>query len=207
MRLVKYTHACVRLEKDGQILVIDPGELSEAEALEGADAVLVTHEHFDHLDVGKLRRSHAEVWAAPAVARKLAEAGLADRLHGVTDGDAFEAAGFTVRVHGEKHAIIHPDVPIVDNVGFVVEDEIFHPGDAFTVPDRSPGTLLVPAHAPWLKLAEAVEFVRTIAPRQAFPIHDGLLNDTGLTLVDRLLGMLAKTDYRRLAPGEGTELG
>ena len=31
MRLTKYTHACVRLEKPGSVLVIDPGTFSEVE--------------------------------------------------------------------------------------------------------------------------------------------------------------------------------
>jgi hypothetical protein len=83
---------------------------------------------------------------------------------------------------------------------------VFHPGDALTVPDRLPGTLLVPVFAPWLKLAEAADFVRQVAPGRAFPIHDGMLNAAGLAVVDRLIGMLAKTDYRRLAPREATVL-
>ena len=49
MRLTKYTHACVRLERDGSVLVIDPGIWSEPHALLGTHAVLVTHEHCDHL--------------------------------------------------------------------------------------------------------------------------------------------------------------
>jgi L-ascorbate metabolism protein UlaG (beta-lactamase superfamily) len=56
MKLTKYTHACVRLEKNGGVLVIDPGTFSEtAEALDGARAVLVTHEHKDHIDVAAVK--------------------------------------------------------------------------------------------------------------------------------------------------------
>ena len=55
MRLTKMGHACVRLEKDGRILVIDPGTLTEPEALDGAEAVLITHEHFDHVELSRLR--------------------------------------------------------------------------------------------------------------------------------------------------------
>ncbi|MDQ5862445.1 MAG: MBL fold metallo-hydrolase, partial [Actinomycetota bacterium] len=52
MKLTKYTHACVRLEQDGRVLVLDPGTFSETEeALDGAQAVLITHEHGDHVDV------------------------------------------------------------------------------------------------------------------------------------------------------------
>ena len=50
MRLTKLGHACVRLDKDGAVLVIDPGAVSDPGALAGANAVLITHEHFDHID-------------------------------------------------------------------------------------------------------------------------------------------------------------
>ncbi|HEX2248523.1 MAG TPA: MBL fold metallo-hydrolase, partial [Arthrobacter sp.] len=46
MLLTKFTHSCVRLERDGQVLVLDPGNLSEVDqALDGAGTVLITHEH------------------------------------------------------------------------------------------------------------------------------------------------------------------
>jgi hypothetical protein len=112
-------------------------------------------------------------------------------------------------VYGEKHAVIHPDIAVIDNVGFLIDGGIFHPGDAFTLPEEAVPTLLVPAGAPWLKLGEAVDYVRTVDPAQAFLIHDGIYNDTSLALAERLLGQLAGSDtrpVRRLAPGESTSL-
>lgn len=56
MDLTKFTHACVRLDDGDRRLVIDPGAFSEVEqALDGVDAVLITHEHADHIDVEKLK--------------------------------------------------------------------------------------------------------------------------------------------------------
>ena len=54
MDITKFTHACVRLDCKGRVLVIDPGIFSEPQALIGADAVLVTHEHADHIDILRL---------------------------------------------------------------------------------------------------------------------------------------------------------
>ena len=62
MRITKLGHACVRVEHDGQVLVVDPGAFSEPEAVDGATTVLVTHEHVDHLDVEHLRRTDAPVY-------------------------------------------------------------------------------------------------------------------------------------------------
>lgn len=206
MRLTKYAHSCVRIEDDGAVLVIDPGELSEPESLDGVDAVLITHEHFDHLDVGKLsdllaRRPSVAVYTNSAVAAKLTE--LDGVVHEVAPGDRFSAAGFPVRVYGGLHALIHPELPRVPNLGFFVETGgVYHPGDSFDVPpDAEIETLFVPVSAPWLKIAEAVEFVRRIAPRQAFPLHDGLLSEAGHGVVTGGMQKLCHCEYTRLRPG------
>lgn len=210
MKLTKKGHACVRLEKDGQVLVVDPGGFSEPDAAVGADALLVTHEHADHFAEDRLRAAleanpAARVWTLASVAGSLAAA-FPGRVTTVGDGDAFTAAGFEVEVHGELHAVIHPDIPRITNVGFLVDGSVFHPGDALTVPGRPVDTLLLPLHAPWSKFSEIADYVREVAPRQAFAVHDGLLNETGLGLYGRILGPagpgVGAAEYRRLAPGE-----
>lgn len=115
-----------------------------------------------------------------------------------------------MKAFGEWHAVNHPDMPVVENVGFLVEDEVFYPGDSFTVPDASVGTLLVPTGAPWLKLAETIAYLREINPARGFSTHDGLYNDSGLGLIDNWLRIEAEragTDIRRLKPGESVTLG
>ncbi|MDR3082670.1 MAG: MBL fold metallo-hydrolase, partial [Streptomyces sp.] len=111
MKLTKKSHACIRLEKDGRSLVVDPGMFSEEDAAFGAEAILVTHEHPDHFDEGRLRTAlegnpDAEIWTLKSVAEQLAAA-FPGRVHTVGHGDTFTAAGFDVQVHGELHAVIH----------------------------------------------------------------------------------------------------
>ncbi|PRY38051.1 MBL fold metallo-hydrolase [Umezawaea tangerina] len=191
MELTKFGHASVALERDGRRLVVDPGGFTDASALDGAEAVLITHEHLDHFVEDRIRAALAdvpglEVWTNPAVAAALEGAG--PRVHAVGHGDAFTAAGFDVKVFGEWHAVIHPDIPRIHNVGFLVDDAVFHPGDAFTTPEVPVDTLLVPVHAPWSKLAEVIDWIREVKPGRAFGMHDVLLSETGLGLVARLLG-------------------
>jgi L-ascorbate metabolism protein UlaG (beta-lactamase superfamily) len=198
MRLTKYGHACVRIEDGDRVLVIDPGIFSEAEALSGVTSVLLTHEHPDHVDVDKLAAARENnpgltVYTHPALAA------LDENATAVEPGESFTAAGFSVQVVGGRHAEIIDGLPGCPNVGFIIEG-IYHPGDSFFVPAQPVETLLVPASGPWLKLGEAVEFVRNVQPTRAFPVHDALLSDIGLANFDTW--MTKETDYARIPRGE-----
>ncbi|TQK51027.1 L-ascorbate metabolism protein UlaG (beta-lactamase superfamily) [Streptomyces sp. SLBN-118] len=210
MRLTKKTHACIRLEKDGQTLVIDPGTFSEQDAAIGADVILVTHEHPDHFNEDRLRAAMeanpgAGIWTLRSVAEKISAA-FPGRVHTVGHGDTFTAAGFDVQVHGELHAVIHPDIPRITNVGYLVDGSVFHPGDALTVPDRPVETLMLPVQAPWSKISEVIDYVREVKPRRAIDVHDALLTDLARPIYDRQIGELGGTDHGRLTPGEATDL-
>jgi L-ascorbate metabolism protein UlaG (beta-lactamase superfamily) len=212
MRLTKLGHACVRLEKDGSALVIDPGIWSGPDAAAGASAILITHEHADHLDADRLRAALSgdaglNVWTNAAVAAQFADFGA--RVHTVAHGDTFTAAGFDVHVYGQDHAQIHRDIPIVANTGFAVDGEVFHPGDALTIPEDRLRTLLLPVNAPWLKVSEMIDYARAVAPERGYAIHDGLLNSNGLNLMGNLLKMAAQPggiSLARLEPGTGVDL-
>ncbi|MFJ7995714.1 MBL fold metallo-hydrolase [Streptomyces sp. NPDC096310] len=210
MRLTKKTHACVRLEKDGRTLVIDPGAFTEEDATHGADALLVTHEHPDHFDEGRLRAGleanpGAELWTLGSVAERMSAA-YPGRVHTVGHGDTFSAAGFDVRVYGELHAVIHPDIPRITNVGYLVDGSVFHPGDALTVPDHPVETLLLPVQAPWSKVSEVIEYVREVKPVRSFDIHDALLTDLARPIYDGQIGSLGGAGHSRLASGASAEL-
>ena len=196
MRIIKYTHACVRLERDGRALVIDPGAWSEPRALAGADAVLVTHEHADHVDVLRLAGLGVPVHVPQA-----ADIPGLDVIR-VTAGQEFIAAGFTVRAVGGRHAVIYGGQPDCANLGYVVDGSLYHPGDSLHVPEEPIETLLAPAHGSWLKTDEAIDFVKAIGPRRTFPIHDAQLNERGLSSVNAWLAQETGGGYRYLAPGE-----
>jgi len=206
VHVTKYTHSCLRIDGDG-VLVVDPGAFSERSALTGADAVLVTHEHFDHLDVDGLadvlaRQPGMRVFTHPDVLPKLTA--FADVVTAVQPGTDFTAAGFTIRAYGGQHAVIHPDLPRIANLGYLISDgagSIYTPGDSFTVPDEHVDTLFVPLNAPWMKLSEAVDFVRAVRPGRAYALHDSLLTETGARVSDGHLERLGGTKYARVAPG------
>jgi L-ascorbate metabolism protein UlaG (beta-lactamase superfamily) len=192
----KFTHACVRFEQAGRVLVVDPGIWAEAEAFAGADAVLLTHAHSDHVDVPRLTAAGLPVYAP-------ADAEIPDLpTNPVRSGEPFTAAGFSVLPVGSRHALIHEGQPDCANLGYLIDGTTYHPGDALHVPDEAVHTLCVPVQAGWLKLTEAIDFVNAVAPTRAFGIHDAQINDRGLGSVNHWLATQGGCDYRYLAPGD-----
>src|SRR5680860_1280528 len=138
MRITKFTHSCVRIEADGSTLVIDPGSFSERESVDGATAVLITHEHPDHLSIDNLRATDAPIFTVDAVAEQIAAdaSDVAERVTVIRPGQEFEA-GLPVQAAGGWHAMIHQEIPRIHNCGYVVhaeESAIYHPGDSFALP-------------------------------------------------------------------------
>jgi L-ascorbate metabolism protein UlaG (beta-lactamase superfamily) len=213
MRVTKFGHSCLLVEQvgaEGTRLLVDPGGYSRGfERLRGLAAVLITHQHPDHVDVDRL----TELLARNPDALCVADEETADQLHAagisvrpVHPDDELAFAGVPVRVLGGRHAVIHPDIPQISNVGYVIAGRLLHPGDALTVPDVAVDVLCLPTAAPWLKAAEAVDYLRSVRPRLALPIHEAALARPQLYY--RLFEQLAPdgTEIRVIDGGTPTEV-
>ena len=205
MKLTKYEHACFTLEKDGKLLVVDPGGwTTDLGAPENVAAVVVTHEHPDHFDVSALSAIVSHNPDAVIYAHESIVAQLDDDLPTcvVVAGEGIEVGPFRLEFYGGNHAVIHPDMPVVANLGLMVNGVLYYPGDSFILPDREVDTLALPVSAPWMKASEAFDFLMAIKPRLAFPTHDAILSDTGKALADRMMPQFAEkvgTKYQRLS--------
>lgn len=192
MNLRKYKHACLVLTKGDENLVLDPGSLSTDFVVpENVSVVIVTHEHEDHfyplnLDAIFTKNTDAILVAPRAVLDKYETPHKKPALVGstVTIGE------FTLEFFGGKHALIHEKVPICDNIGVLINDTLYYPGDSFALPGKPAKILGVPLSGPWSKLSESVDFLRTVHPEQAFSTHDAHLSEDGKELIDRLVPML-----------------
>jgi L-ascorbate metabolism protein UlaG (beta-lactamase superfamily) len=204
----------VLIETGSARLLFDPGVFSQGfEDLRDLDAILITHQHADHLDADRLSalmaaNPQATLVADPASAeQEIAKLSLVATV--ANPGDLLMFGGTTINAVGGEHAVIHRDYPVPPNVGYVVDGGAFyHPGDSLFVPDGKIDVLGLPASAPWLKTGEAVDFQRKIAPRVSVPIHEKLLSSVGFTSVMGWFNGLAPegTQVRPLTPLEPTDL-
>ncbi len=209
MRITKFGHACVRIEHDGTTVVLDPGVFTDPSAVDGADAVLVTHEHPDHYLPDNLVAAQAPVFTIAAVAAKIREdvPALVDRLEVVVAGQSFDV-GVPVRAVGELHAVIHPEYPRITNTGYVLDlggTKVYHPGDALTEPGEEVDVLCCPVSAPWMRVSEAIDFARAVKAPRNLAIHDRVYSEAGLGIVDtHMNAFLPKEglEYVRRADGE-----
>jgi L-ascorbate metabolism protein UlaG (beta-lactamase superfamily) len=180
MHIEKFDHACLLLETPNARVLIDPGTFSRGfEELRDLSAIVFTHAHADHLDESRV----PALVAANPEAAVIADPGSAQVLagHGITATVAEPGLTFQVgeplEVIGKDHAVIHADIPVIPNTGFLFAGRLFHPGDALTVPGRDIEILALPVVAPWMRTAEGVEYLRTVSPSVAIPIHEAIASN------------------------------
>ncbi len=178
MIITKFGHCCLLIEVKGVWILTDPGNYNETPMVEGIDAILITHEHPDHLHVEALqiilaKNPEAQVITHIGVGKILDGAGIT--YTSIADGETVEVRGVSVESSGSEHACIHHDLPVVQNTGFFIDKTLFYPGDSFHNPEKAVTILALPVAGPWMKLSEAIEYAKLIKPKVVFPVHDGML--------------------------------
>lgn len=204
MQLTHFGHSCLLADFNHTSVLFDPGTFSHGfEGITGLSAILITHQHPDHIDTARLpalcaANPNAVVYADPQTAAQ-----LGPPCRPVLVGDAIPLGELTIRPVGGRHAVIHPELPVIDNISYLVGDgehpaRLMHPGDALFVPDEAVDVLAVPAAAPWLKIAEAVDYLRAVAPLRAVPIHQGIIAPQARGIYYSRLSEMTSTDFQVL---------
>lgn len=212
MRVTKYEHAAVRLEVAGRALLIDPGSFtSPIDDLSQVVGVVLTHEHPDHWTPDHLDRILKAVPGVPVYAPEgVAKAAAGYDIIVVKPGDRVALDPFTLEFFGGTHAVIHESIPVVDNVGVLVNDEFYYPGDSYSVPKgHDVGLLAAPIGAPWLKIGEAMDFVLAVAPRRAFGTHDMTISQIGREMGRARLTWATEQhggEFLALDPGDSVDI-
>jgi L-ascorbate metabolism protein UlaG (beta-lactamase superfamily) len=210
MLITKYEHACLVVTEQEKNLVIDPGTFTKSLTdITNVVAIVLTHDHADHFDTELTKRiiaanPDAVVYCTPEAVDGLAAASVVV----VKNGEEKQVGPFILRFYGEKHAFIYGTMPDTHNVGVLVNDTLYYPGDSFSKPDRAVPILAVPVSGPWLKIGESAEFLNEIKPQRAFPNHEGMLTEVGLDSANKLLTRVAEKyggTYTPLSPGQSLE--
>lgn len=211
MKITHYGHARVLVEipsSEGPTRILfDPGTYSQGfEDLRDLDLIMITHAHPDHLDTNRL----AALIAANPDAQLVVGAGSLAALDNpeypesmrrpqnvVAPGEKLSLHGVEILVTGGEHACIHPALTTSENIGYLLNGSVFHPGDAFDEIPASVEVLLLPIGGPWMKIGEGIDYLRSLAPRAVVPIHQAGLAAVHQNMHCQLL--------KSLAP-EGTEV-
>lgn len=179
MKIKKIGHCCLVIETKGIRIMTDPGMYSSAQNEEkNISIVAITHEHADHFHMESLKavianNPEVKVLTNSAVGRLLEAEGIAHEI--LEEGGVTSILDIAFEGHGEHHAEIYKEIGQVQNTGFLIDNILFYPGDAFTIPNKSVEILALPVSAPWLKLSEVINYALAVRPKHAFPVHDAIL--------------------------------
>ncbi|MDO4783729.1 MAG: MBL fold metallo-hydrolase [Propionibacteriaceae bacterium] len=208
MRITHLGHAAVLVEAAGRRVLIDPGNFSsDWHGLSGLDAVCITHQHPDHVDPDHLPRlldanPSARVWVEADVHLTCQH----ERMEPLGAGERRGLGELTIAAHGGRHAVIHADIPRIGNIGLTFEAPgepvFFHPGDSLEAVPAGVDVLAIPIYGPWAAMKETIDFVRAVGAPLGFPIHEGLLNERGWSLIFGRLNSMTATRTRDLRSGE-----
>ncbi len=210
MKITKFTHACLKIENEGYTLWVDPGNFSDDFVASKAEAVVITHLHDDHChrpNIEKLLSLNPDtkIFSTLEVAEKLD--GLEVTV--VQHGDFHQAEGFQLEFFGDLHQEIHRSIPLVQNTGVMINHKLYYPGDSYTAPEYQPEVLAVPSSAPWLKIADVIDFLNVVKPQRAFPTHNALLSEIGHSLQNSRIQQVVESnggEFTYLLPGNSLEL-
>lgn len=204
MQLTHFGHSCLLSDFGDTKLLFDPGNFSHGfEGITGLSAIVITHQHPDHVDQARLpalidANPDAALYADPQTAAQ-----LGGRCQPVRVGDELSVGNLTIRALGGRHAVIHPEIPVIDNISYLVGDgdhpaRFMHPGDALFVPEEPVDVLATPAAAPWMKVSEAVDYLRAVGPSRAVPIHQGIIAPDARGIYYGRLSEMTSTDFQVL---------
>lgn len=197
MQVQTFGHSCFCVSRDGQSLLVDPGVWShDVAAAEDLAGIIITHQHPDHCDPALL----ADIIAKYPSATVLVPQHFDVQLPGdvtphylrAQPGETHHIGVFQIETSGGEHAPIDQSVVTPENLAVYIDQSLYYPGDSFVLPSGPVDVLALPVAAPWMRISQALDFLRQVRPARAFPVHDAILSPAGKELVDRLVSVVAE---------------
>jgi L-ascorbate metabolism protein UlaG (beta-lactamase superfamily) len=179
-------YAGVTIKTPTKTLVIDPVDVN-AKSFPIIDAILVTHEHYDHLDgplVRKLQeQTQCQVLADPTSTRRLSVFLPAEKLQEMTIGAEAKIGDVTVQAEACNH------LPAATPITFLITSDdgvkIFHTADSLPFPEmkkvgeehKPDLTFCTVGIAPGTSPSTGLEIAKLVKPKVAVPYHTSSKGD------------------------------
>lgn len=209
MRITKYEHSCLDVRVENSRIIIDPGKFTKKLTdFSDIDAVVITHIHSDHLDPSKIDKIIENNPDVNIYTTEEASKEIKSNAKIVKNGQEVEVGDFKLSFYGEMHAEIDPQTPLVENVGVLVNNKLYYPGDSFTECPKPFEILAIPASAPWLRVGQTIPLIENSLCKQVFPTHNALLSDIGHVTTNNWLQKFTERSgkqFKFIKPGESVE--
>ena len=187
MKITKYIHSCLLIEKGSDRILFDPGLFTFAEGLvkpsqfTDIQAIIITHKHPDHIDGESLKtiiknNENATVFGNTDVVKMLAEKDIEAK---VFESGELKISSFTIEALDAKHESILAD-ELPQNTAYIVDEKILNPGDSYDqklFQRKETPILCLPTMAPWATEKGTFDFALNMSPKFIIPIHDGYSKD------------------------------
>jgi L-ascorbate metabolism protein UlaG (beta-lactamase superfamily) len=197
MKLTKFEHACLDIKEGSDRLIIDPGAFATPSDLSRVTAVVITHAHFDHFINNKLQalakqNPGLKIFTTQEVADEYKGDVVVPHVN-----KPYNAGGFKLEFFGTDHARNDPEVSAGQNIGVLVNDHLYYPGDSYTLCPKPFKALAIPASGPWFKIAETIPLIEESNCEMVFPTHDALLTELGKDVGNRYMSVFAERSGKK----------
>jgi L-ascorbate metabolism protein UlaG (beta-lactamase superfamily) len=178
-------YAGVTIKTPSKTLVVDPVDVRPRN-FKNLDAVLITHEHYDHLDqplVSEIYKlTQCEVVADPTSARRLQNVIPPEKLQAIHLDSEVKFGEVSVKAEKSNH-------PAATPVSFIITSEdgvkVYHTSDSLPFPEmvaigkreKLDVVFCTVGIAPATSPETGVEIARLTKPKVAVPYHTGLAAD------------------------------
>lgn len=172
MKVTRFFQSCLLIESNNVRILIDPSG-QEKDRLGGfskLDAVFYTHEHMDHFDAD-MARQFVEEGVAAVYANACTAKQIKASVTTVEDKQEYEVSGLKVKAIELPHCLMIDGSTSVQNTGYLVNGELFHPGDGKELAGLKVKTLAVPLNGPDISPHDAFKFGKQVEARNLIPVH------------------------------------
>ncbi len=172
-------YAGILIKTPSKTLIVDPVDV-KPRSFPSADAILITHEHYDHLDQRLIaniqKNTNCIIVADPTSANGLQHSVLADKLKKFRPGDETKIGDVTIKAEKCNHPASTPVTYIITSEDGV---KIYHTADSLPFPDlamigereKFDVVFCTVGIAPGATPQTGFEIARLTKPQVAVPYH------------------------------------